>query len=92
MLGQQIFKNNIMDKLVKDGIKTLKRMGLEDTNLTELCIHMETAEGQILEVDIELDSFTGELIKEYNLFENEEDYDIYLNTDSEEIPGNILYN
>ena len=81
-----------MDKLVKDGIKTLKRMGLEDTNLTELCIHMETAEGQILEVDIELDSFTGELIKEYNLFENEEDYDIYLNTDSEEIPGNILYN
>ena len=81
-----------MDKLVKDGIKTLKRMGLENTNLTELCIHMETAEGQILEVDIELDSFTGELIKEYNLFENEEDYDIYLNTDSEEIPGNILYN
>ena len=81
-----------MDKLIKDGIKTLKRMGLEDTNLTELCIHMETAEGQILEVDIELDSFTGELIKEYNLFENEEDYDIYLNTDSEEIPGNILYN
>ena len=81
-----------MDKLVKDGIKTLKRMRLKDTNLTELCIHMETAEGQILEVDIELDSFTGELIKEYNLFENEEDYDIYLNTDSEEIPGNILYN
>ena len=81
-----------MDNLVKDGIKTLKRMGLEDTHLTELCIHMETAEGQILEVDIELDSSTGELIKEYNLFENEEDYDIYLNTDSEEIPENILYN
>ena len=81
-----------MDKLVKDGIKTLKRMGLEDTNLTELCIHMETAEGQILEVDIELDSFTGELIKEYNLFENEEDYDTYLNTEPEEIPENILYN
>ena len=81
-----------MDKLVKDGIKTLKRMGLEDTNLTELCIHMETAEGQILEVDIELDSLTGELIKEYNLFENEEDYDTYLNTEPEEIPENILYN
>jgi len=81
-----------MDKLVKDGIKTLKRMGLEDTHLTELCIHMETAEGQILEVDIELDSLTGELIKEYNLFENEEDYDTYLNTEPEEIPENILYN
>ena len=81
-----------MDKLVKDGIKTLKRMGLEDTHLTELCIHMETAEGQILEVDIELDSLTGELIKEYNLFENEEDYDTYLNTEPEEIPENVLYN
>ena len=81
-----------MDKLVKDGIKTLKRMGLEDTHLTELCIHMETAEGQILEVDIEIDPLTGEIEKEYNLFENEEDYDIYLNTDSEEIPENILYN
>ena len=80
-----------MDKLVKDGIKTLKRMGLEDTHLTELCIHMETAEGQILEVDIEIDPLTGELIKEYNLFENEEDYDTYLNTEPEEIPENILY-
>ena len=81
-----------MDKLVKDGIKTLKRMGLEDTHLTELCIHMETAEGQILEVDIEIDPLTGEIEKEYNLFENEKDYDIYLNTDPEEIPENILYN
>ena len=83
-----------MDKLVKDGIKTLKRMGLEDTNLTELCIHMETAEGQILEVDIELDSFTGEILKEYNLFENEEDYNTYLETwdEAEELPDNILYN
>ena len=81
-----------MDKLVKDGIKTLKRMGLEDTHLTELCIHMETAEGQILEVDIDLDSFTGEILKEYNLFENEEDYNTYLNSDPEEIPENVLLN
>ena len=83
-----------MDKLIKDGIKTLKRMGLEDTNLTELCIHMETAEGQILEVDIELSSFTGEILKEYNLFENEEDYNTYLETwdEAEELPDNILYN
>jgi hypothetical protein len=83
-----------MDKLVKDGIKTLKNMQLEDTKLTELCIHMETAEGQILEVDIDLDSFTGEILKEYNLFENEKDYNTYLETwdEAEELPDNILYN
>ena len=83
-----------MDKLVKDGIKTLKNMQLEDTKLTELSIHMETAEGQILEVDLELDSFTGEILKEYNLFENEEDYNTYLETwdEAEELPDNILYN
>jgi hypothetical protein len=83
-----------MDKLVKDGIKTLKNMQLEDTKLTELSIHMETAEGQILEVDIDLDSFTGEILKEYNLFENEEDYNTYLETwdEAEELPDNILYN
>ena len=83
-----------MDKLIKDGIKTLKNMQLEDTKLTELSIHMETAEGQILEVDIDLDSFTGEILKEYNLFENEEDYNTYLETwdNAEELPDNILYN
>ena len=82
-----------MDKLVKDGIKTLKNMQLEDTKLTELSIHMETEEGQILEVDIDLDSFTGEILKEYNLFENEEDYNTYLETwdKAEELPDNILY-
>ena len=83
-----------MDKLIKDGIKTLKNMQLEDTKLIELCIHMETAEGQILEIDIDLDSFTGEILKEYNLFENEEDYNTYLETwdEAEELPDNILYN
>ena len=81
-----------MDKLVKDGIKTLKRMGLEDTHLTELCIHMETSEGEILLVDIELDSSTGEIEKEYSIFENEEEFETYMNTDEEEIPENILYN
>jgi hypothetical protein len=83
-----------MDKLIKDGIKTLKNMQLEDTKLTELSIHMETAEGQILEVDIDLDSFTGEILKEYNLFENEKDYNTYLETwdEAEELPDNILYN
>ena len=80
-----------MDKLVKDGIKTLKRMGLEDTHLTELCIHMETSEGEILLVDIELDSSTEEIEKEYYMFENEEQFEMYLNSE-DDIPENVLYN
>jgi len=81
-----------MDKLVKDGIKTLKRMGLEDSHLTELLIHMETSEGEILLVDIELDSSTGEIEKEYSIFENQEEFETYLNTETEEIPENVLLN
>ena len=81
-----------MDKLVKDGIKTLKRMGLEDSHLTELLIHMVTSEGEILLVDIELDSSTGEIEKEYSIFENQEEFETYLNTETEEIPENVLLN
>jgi len=80
-----------MDKLVKDGIKTLKRMRLKDTNLTELCIHMETSEGEILLVDIELDSSTGEIEKEYSIFENEEKFEMYLNSE-DDIPEGVLLN
>ena len=80
-----------MDKLVKDGIKTLKRMGLEDTHLTELCIHMETSEGEILLVDIELYSSTGEIEKEYSIFENEEKFEMYLNSE-DDIPEGVLLN
>ena len=81
-----------MDRLVKDGIKTLKNMQRENLNLTELCIHMETSEGEILLVDIELDSSTGEIEKEYSIFENEEEFETYLNTETEEIPENVLLN
>ena len=81
-----------MDKLVKDGIKTLKNMQRKDLNLTDLWIHMKTSDGEILEVDIEIDSLTGEIEKEYVCFENEEDYDAYLNTETEEIPENVLLN
>ena len=80
-----------MDKLVKDGIKTLKNMQRKDLNLTELCIHMETAEGEILLVDIELDSSTGEIEKEYSIFENEEKFEMYLNSE-DDIPENVLLN
>ena len=80
-----------MDKLVKDGIKTLKNMQRKDLNLTELCIHMETVEGEILLVDIELDSSTGEIEKEYSIFENEEKFEMYLNSE-DDIPENVLYN
>ena len=81
-----------MDKLVKDGIKTLKNMQRKDLNLTELCIHIETSEGEILLVDIELDSSTGVIEKEYSIFENEEMFETYLNTETEEIPENVLLN
>ena len=81
-----------MDKLVKDVIKTLKNMKRKDLNLTELCIHMETSEGEILLVDIELDSLTGEIEKEYDIFENQEEFETYLNTETEEIPENVLLN
>ena len=67
-------------KIFKDAITTLKALKSSDIEITELCIHMETTSGEILELDIELDE-TGELIKEYNMFENEEDYDTYLNSD-----------
>ena len=80
-----------MDKHVKDGIKTLKNMKRKDLNLTDLWIHMNTAEGEILEVDIEIDSLTGEIEKEYVCFENEEDYDAYLNL-ADDIPENVLLN
>ncbi len=84
-----------MDKLIKDGIKTLENMQKEDLNLTELCIHMETSTGEILEVDIELDSFTGKILKEHNLFKDEDDYAHYLEVEQANIPDedeNILYN
>ena len=77
--------------MFKEAITTLKALKSSDIEITELCIHMETTSGEILELDIELDE-TGELIKEYNMFENEEDYDTYLNTDPEEIPENVLLN
>ena len=78
-------------KMFKEAITTLKALKSSGIEITELCIHMETTSGEILELDIELNE-TGELIKEYNMFENEEDYDTYLNSDPEEIPENVLLN
>jgi L-serine deaminase len=67
-------------------LKACKRSGVE---ITELCIHMETTSGEIMELDIDLDE-NGDLIKECNMFDTEEDYEVYLK--SEDIPKNILYN
>jgi hypothetical protein len=52
---------------------------------------METSEGEILELDIDTDEETGELIKSFNRFETEDEYVEYLD-ESEEIPEGILYN
>jgi hypothetical protein len=78
-------------KMFKAAITALKKLKSSDIELTELCIHMETTSGEILELDIDFDE-TGELIKEYNMWENEEDYETYLNTETEEIPENVLLN
>ena len=77
--------------MFKEAIIALKKLKSSDIEITELCIHIETTSGEILELDIDFDE-TGELIKEYTMFENEEDYKTYLNSDPEEIPENILYN
>ena len=77
--------------MFKEAITALKALKRSDIELTELCIHMETTSGEILELDIEFNE-TGNLIKEYNMFDSEEAYDIYLNDDSEEIPENVVYN
>ena len=77
--------------MFKAAITALKKLKSSDIELAELCIHMETTSGEILELDIDFDE-TGELIKEYTMFENEEDYKTYLNSDPEEIPENVLLN
>ena len=77
--------------MFKEAITALKVLKSSDIELAELCIHMETTSGEILELDIDFDE-TGDLIKEYNMFDSEEAYDIYLNDDSEEIPENVVYN
>ena len=76
-------------KILKEAITALKALKGSDIELAELCIHMETTSGEIMELDIDLDE-NGDLIKEYNMFDTEEDYEVYLK--SEDTPENILYN
>ena len=78
-------------KMFKAAITALKKLKSSDIELTDLCIHMKTTSGEVLELDIDLDE-TGDLIKEYNMFETVEDWELYLNTDPEEIPENVLLN
>ena len=78
-------------KMFKEAITALKTLKSSDIELTDLCIHMKTTSGEVLELDIDLDE-TGDLIKEYNMWDTVEDWETYLNTDVEEIPENILLN
>jgi len=73
--------------MIKTAISALKEFRRGE--IKELCIHIETTSGEIMELDIDLDE-NGDLIKEYNMFDTEEDYEVYLK--SEDIPENILYN
>ena len=63
-MSKKIFKEALI------AINVIKKNGLE---LSELCIHMETPDGEILELDIDTDEETGELIKSFNRFETESD-------------------
>ena len=74
-------------RMIKTAISALKEFRRGE--IKELCIHIETTSGEIMELDIDLDE-NGDLIKEYNVFDTEEDYEVYLK--SEDIPENILYN
>ena len=78
-------------KMFKAAITALKKLKSSDIELTDLCIHMKTTSGEVLELDIDIDE-TGDLIKEYNMWDTVEDWETYLNTDVEEIPENILLN
>ena len=78
-------------KMFKEAITALKTLKSSDIELTDLCIHMKTTSGEVLELDIDLDE-TGDLIKEYNMWDTVEDWETYLNTDVEEIPENVLLN
>ena len=78
-------------KMFKEAITALKTLKSSDIELSDLCIHMKTTSGEVLELDIDLDE-TGDLIKEYNMWDTVEDWETYLNTDVEEIPENILLN
>ena len=77
--------------MFKEAITALKALKSSDIELTDLCIHMKTTSGEVLELDIDLDE-TGDLIKEYNMWDTVEDWETYLNTDVEEIPENVLLN
>jgi len=52
---------------------------------------METPEGEVMELDIDIDEDTGELIKSFNRFETQDEYVQYLD-ETDEIPEGILYN
>jgi|AP82_1055514.scaffolds.fasta_scaffold70993_1 hypothetical protein len=78
-------------KMFKAAITALKKLKSSDIELTDLCIHMKTTSGEVLELDIDIDE-TGDLIKEYNMWDTVEDWETYLNTDVEEIPENVLLN
>ena len=78
-------------KMFKAAITALKKLKSSDIELTDLCIHMKTTSGEVMELDIDIDE-TGDLIKEYNMWDTVEDWETYLNTDVEEIPENVLLN
>ena len=74
--------------MIKTAISALKEFRRGE--IKELLIHIETTSGEILNCDIDMED-DGEITTEYLAFKNDEEYELFLNSDNE-IPENILYN
>tara|TARA_B000000460_G_C21292726_1_gene296687 strand:+ start:158 stop:394 length:237 start_codon:yes stop_codon:yes gene_type:complete len=75
-------------RMIKTAISALKEFRRGE--IKELLIHIETTSGEILNCDIDMED-DGEITTEYLAFKNDEEYELFLNSDNE-IPENILYN
>jgi|TARA_B110000285_G_C15097842_1_gene603158 meiotically up-regulated gene 157 (Mug157) protein len=84
-----------MNNMFKEAIKALKIIAKsaesKSMNLSDMCIHMESADGQVWEIDYEIDELTGGITKEFNYFENEDDYQFFLEHEGDDLEG-IVYN
>ena len=74
--------------MIKTAISALKEFRRGE--IKELLIHIETTSGEILTCDMDMED-DGEIATEYLAFKNDEEYELFLNSD-DDTPENILYN
>ena len=75
-------------RMIKTAISVLKEFRRGE--IKELLIHIETTSGEILTCDMDMED-DGDITTEYLSFENDEEYELFLNSD-DDTPENILYN